>query len=230
MSIAARRYMRRQLTSGTDSGYLPFLMPAASTLRAGRKVFAHYVPTFPRSLDDNTPSQDYYAMHYLMPTVEVAGQSWATDHRVYGGFIRTRPMPRPPIGTDFERMDIRWELTHAQEMGLDGFFVDFMTTDVSDQKTRRSRLLVDEASLNFPNFSIMLMVDAWVLPNVDPGAISDLIAYFDNKSSSYYLDDGRLLVGIFNPENCPITWYESVANEYLARYGKKIAWTGFLTI
>ena len=53
-----------------------------------RKVFAHYIPSFPISIDNKDSDQDYYATQYLT----VRGENGI--HAAYGGYLRDRPLPR----------------------------------------------------------------------------------------------------------------------------------------
>jgi len=62
-----------------DSAW-PFDQPSLSVLRQSpKKVFAHYFPPFPLSLDNKSPANDYYTMGYLSP----AGESY--KHLYCGG-------------------------------------------------------------------------------------------------------------------------------------------------
>lgn len=222
MGLMARKQSRRD--RGWDNEKVPFLIPRTWTLRRGKKVFAHYMPLFPRSFDDASPNQDYYAANYLMPTIEGAGQSWATDHRVYGGWIRTRPTVRASLGTGYALADARWEIAQAYESGIDGFFIDLLTTDLTSDQTKRVKNIIQSAS---DGFLVVPMVDASAMGSgVAATAVSDLIALFANKASTYYLDDGRLVVGIFCPEACPLAWFRAIESDYASRYGKQIAWIG----
>ena len=225
MGIASRRQVKHD--RGWDNPFVPFLIPRDWTLRAGPKVLAHYMPLFPRSFDDATPSQDYYAQNYLMPTIEGAGQSWATDHRPYGGWLRTRPKARAPIGAGYEALDVLWEITQAQEAAIDGFYIDILSTDTGSALTTRTKTVIAQASTNQRGFLVAPMVDASALGSgASASSVSDIIALFDQKSSTYSLSDGRLVVGIFAPEACPVSWFQSIASDYKNRYGKTIAWVG----
>ncbi len=68
-----------------DAGGPPWLavdMPSQTTLKGStHKVFAHYFPPFPISIDNKDASVDYYATQYLTP----GGES--NKHIAYGGFF-----------------------------------------------------------------------------------------------------------------------------------------------
>lgn len=94
---------------------------------AGTKpVFAHYVPWYPISLNNKLAKAlggtgDYYDSPYGKPGAVEA----ATDHRVYGGLVRDRPVPRPVIASGYEAADMYTDIDNAAKMKIDGFFVDF---------------------------------------------------------------------------------------------------------
>ena len=72
-----------------SAGLLAFDLPTPDVLRnSPRKVFAHYVPSLPLSVDNVAPTADYYARNYLTATGE------GGIHVAYGGFLRDRPQPR----------------------------------------------------------------------------------------------------------------------------------------
>ncbi|MCU1365618.1 MAG: hypothetical protein JWN39_1257, partial [Ilumatobacteraceae bacterium] len=52
--------------STAPSAALPFDLPAAGVLHSSpKKVFAHYITTFPVSIDNAPSASDYYATQYL---------------------------------------------------------------------------------------------------------------------------------------------------------------------
>lgn len=135
-------------------------------------------------------------------------------------------MPRPPRGTGYQDADARWEINQAAEMGLDGFWVNSMTTPSTTAHNILGGRLTAQASASFPGFFIAPMVDATALNGTAPTAISDVINLYDNNVSSYYHSDGRLMVGMFAPEAVPLSWRQAIADDYRVRYNKTIAWVG----
>lgn len=79
-----------RITSGGGStgnpgggGGIPYVPGSSVTTK---KVFAHYTPEFPLSLDNNPPASDFYQNAYLTPTGE------SGKHTAYGGLLRDRPV------------------------------------------------------------------------------------------------------------------------------------------
>ena len=115
-----------------------------------RKVFAHYMPTLPISIDNKDGAEDYYATEYLT----VNGEDG--KHAAYGGFLRDRPLPRPHSDrADWKSADLLTEISQAKSVGIDGFAVDVFTTraesDVTDQILR--------AAAAVDGFTIMVTAD-----------------------------------------------------------------------
>ena len=98
--------------------YLPFDMPTGAT---DKLVFAHYVPWLPISIDDRAAAQDYYTTQLMPPNGENG------THAPYGGYLRDRPLPRPPLGRpDWRDVDLQTEIGQAKSIGIDGFAVDLL--------------------------------------------------------------------------------------------------------
>ena len=115
------------LSANPESAALPFDIPDRATLN-GRKVFGHYFPPYPVSIDNATPNSDFYTTQYMT----VHGENNA--HVNSAGFIRDRPAPRPPIADpQWRQRDLETEVRQAVAAGLDGFSVDIMAkaTDTS---------------------------------------------------------------------------------------------------
>ncbi len=94
-------------------------------LRASpKKVFALYMFNFPLSIDNKDPDNDYYTTGYLNPYAGGVEAKW----NKYGGFLRSRPWPRPPINaTNFKDYDFANEVRRARSLGIDGFIIDIFT-------------------------------------------------------------------------------------------------------
>lgn len=86
----------------------------------GRRVFAHYFPPYPISIDNKLAPADYYGRNYL----PVDGESG--KHAAYGGLLRDRPIPRNPLGPDYKEQDLRTEVRQAKSAGIDGFTLNVM--------------------------------------------------------------------------------------------------------
>ncbi|MGR6998986.1 hypothetical protein ACU686_13965 [Yinghuangia aomiensis] len=146
-------------TAGSSStpisaGPLPFDLPSTADLRASRKkVFAHYFTPYPISLNNAAGDADYYKKNYLNPDGE------GGKHKQYGGLLRDSPLPRAPLGGDWELQDMETEVRTAVSAGIDGFTVDLLNLDPSSPHRKRVDLLIKAAERVDPGFRIVLMPD-----------------------------------------------------------------------
>ena len=197
-----------------------FDRPALSSLRASpKKVFAHYLPAFPRSFDNLPPAADYYTLQYLNPAGE------AGKHLGTGGFIRERPATRAPLsGADWEVTDCRAEVLRAAELGLDGFTYDILTTDTTYRR-RLSNMMRAAASAD-PGFKLVLMPDMTAEFGTKPQNLKPYLkelATGANNSSLYRLADGRLVISPFSAQNQTPAWWKATVLDPLAAEGIPIA-------
>jgi hypothetical protein len=187
---------------------LPFDLPPPETLRASpRKAFAHYIPTFPRSFDDEDPASDYYARNYLTRDGE------GGRHAAYGGYLRDRPVPRAPLRRpDWALEDLRVEVRQAVRAGLDGFTLDLLQLgDTGGAWWDTSQLLLQAAAEAGEGFSVVLMPDMGALDEVDPVGLARWTAHLAASPAAHRLEDGRLLVAPYRAEQRPPDWWR----EYL---------------
>ncbi|MDB5184304.1 MAG: hypothetical protein JWN38_112 [Candidatus Saccharibacteria bacterium] len=179
----------------SDIGPLPFDLPSQYTLKnTTKKVFAHYIPTFPISIDNQDPSNDYYARNFLT----VNGESG--KHAAYGGYIRDRPYSRSPLPGNWALTDMKTEITRASDAGIDGFTTDVLS--VSNNTWPRVLNLVQAASELNNGFKILFMPDGTTLGNTADSLADTLagVAKGPYKNGLKFLPDGRLVVSPFNPE------------------------------
>ncbi|MEV0148898.1 MULTISPECIES: endo-1,3-alpha-glucanase family glycosylhydrolase [unclassified Nonomuraea] len=209
-------------TTGDDEGGestdgpLPFTLASASKLRAsGRKVFAHYFPPYPISLDNQAPASDYYARNYLKPEGE------SGKHSAYGGLLRDRPIGRSPLTGDYAVEDLKTEVRQAIAAGLDGFTVDILS--VSSNNWTRVQNLVKAAAAVDPGFRIVLMPDMNGLASVDSATLASSLAKLAASSSVYKLADGRLVVAPFKAENRTAAWWSAWIKTMETAHGIKVA-------
>jgi hypothetical protein len=212
--ISVRGTRRAAHTSSAELWFLK--SPAVS----GRKVFAHYLGQYPRSIENATPALDYYSSQYLRASGE------GGIHAAYGGFSRDRNLERAPIPGDYALADAKWEIQAAQKVGIDGFFVDILT--FSGMQMNLYHKLTDAAVGLKSGFKIIPMLDAsgGVVPTATPIEVSAALGYFVGKPSSYYLNDGRYLVASFLAEAQTPSWWTQRLTAIESQYGTK---TGFLS-
>jgi hypothetical protein len=169
-----------------------------------RKVFAHYMTSFPISIDNKDPDQDYYATQYLT----VHGEHG--KHAAYGGFLRDRPLPRP-VGdrTDWQLADLETEIGQAKSVGIDGFAVDVLEPRAASNVV--SRMLGAAAAVG--DFSILVTPDVTgPLGAMSPDAFAADVAPYLVAPSAFHLDDGRPVLGAFAAERKPAAWWTNVLN------------------
>jgi Glycosyl hydrolase family 71 len=202
---------------GASINSLPFDMPASSTLSASsHKVFAHYFPVFPISMDNKPSGEDSYTTQFLNP--EGQGGKYAAT----GGFIRERPLPRAVnLSTNWQLDDMETEVRRASGAGLDGFAFDILS--VSGVYWNRLKLLLEAAAIVDPNFRIMLRPASDASDVSDPQALASAIAGIANDPGVFHLSDGSLVVSPFAPESQGAPWWANWIDIMQDQYGIKIA-------
>ncbi len=196
---------------------LPFDMPASATLAASpHKVFAHYFPVFPISIDNKPSDQDSYATQFLNP----AGQGGR--HAANGGFMRESPLPRPVNPSpNWQLDDMKTEVSRASGAGLDGFAFDILS--LSGVYWNRFKLLLQATHIIDPNFRIMLRPNGISADVSDPQALAAAIAGVAKDPVVFRLTDGSLVVSPFAPEKKGVEWWSNWINIMESQYAIKIA-------
>ena len=193
--------------------YLPFDMAVTET---PQKVFAHYVPWMPISID-NLPSEvDYYSIHLMDP----AGENGI--HASYGGYMRDRPLPRNPMDDpDWRYHDALTDVTQAKSVGIDGFTVDI--TMPSTQNEAINNLL--RAAQATPGFSIQPQADlaSDVLARMTPAQFASTFAPYLSSDGAFHLSDGRVVLSAFYAERQTTSWWNSALNTLRTNYDLDVA-------
>ncbi len=208
--------------AGRASGapVVPFDVPTTDALRdSPRKAFAHYIPTFPRSYDNQPTTIDYYARNYLTADGE------GGKHAEYGGFLRDRPLPRTPLDRpDWALEDLRVEVRQAIDAGLDGFTLDLLQLgDTGGPWWDTSQLLLQAAAEAEDGFSIVLMPDMSALETIDPRGLARWTAHLAESPAAHRLDDGRLLVAPFLAEARTSDWWREYLRVLADEFGTTAA-------
>ncbi|MEZ0342884.1 glycoside hydrolase family 71 protein [Mycobacterium sp. pV006] len=193
-----------QTMSLTATPYLPFDLPTGPSVK---KVFAHYMPNFPISIDNKPPDIDYYATQYLTRTGE-RGAHWA-----YGGYLRDRPLPRDPIeDAAWKDRDLRTEIAQAKSVGIDGFAVDIIVarsptpTNWSDVPTR---LLA--AAENADGFAILPTADmSGPFRLFTASRLAAELAPYLSSPATFKLADGRPVLGAFYAESRSVSFWQQL--------------------
>lgn len=195
----------------------PFERPdRAALVNSSRKVFFHYFPPFPLSFKNQPRGVDHYDDHYLRREGE--------DRRYakLGGYLRERPMVVGPWQSRFwQQINYAIEILRARLTGADGYMVDVLRPR-SDPSWERIRILFDTTAAIAPDFHLALEPDAAALKNITPEALVETLMDVASSSSAYRLNDGRLLIAPFSPENYPASFWKTVV-DLMAGRGTPIA-------
>ncbi|MCU1366215.1 MAG: hypothetical protein JWN39_1854, partial [Ilumatobacteraceae bacterium] len=199
------------------SAALPFDMPATGVLHSSpRKVFAHYMTTFPLSIDNAPSASDYYATQYLV----AAGESGKFASS--GGFIRERPLPvAVNPSASWSSANMQTEVARASAAGIDGFSVDIL--GLSGVVWDRIGQMMRAARAVDPNFKIMVMPDVSAGVAADSDALAAGVAALAADPAAYRLDDGRLVVSPFYAEGRSADWWKQWIATMQSRYGITVA-------
>lgn len=194
------------------TAYLPFELPTRPT---PRKVFAHYVPNFPISIDNRDGDSDYYQLQYLSPDGE------GGIHADYGGLLRDRPLPRRHIDRpDWQTEDFTTEIGQAKSVGIDGFAIDAIKPRAESDTVDK---LLAAAALN-ADFDILVTADMSG-PLLDVSVdelVADLSTYLA-APAAYRLADGRPVLSAFAAERRPPQWWAAVLAALSARLHSEVA-------
>ncbi|SPM42973.1 hypothetical protein MNAB215_5194, partial [Mycobacterium numidiamassiliense] len=188
-----------------------------------RKVFAHYMPSFPISIANKDSDRDYYTTQYL----PVHGENGI--HAAYGGYLRDRPLPRAVSDRpDWQLADVETEIGQAKSVGIDGFAVDVIVPRATSKVV--DRILGAAAAVG--DFDILVTADVTgPLGAMDPGAFAADIAPYLSAPGAYHLADGRAVLGAFAAEQKPAAWWMNVLDILHAKIGTPVAFVPtFLTV
>lgn len=194
----------------------PFDPPPLAELRAAeRKVFAHYFPPFPVSIDNKPAAEDYYQRGFLKPDGEQG------KHLGYGGYLRQRPLPRPPRDGDWKLADLEDEVRLASALGLDGFACDILQTDQGYLWPRTVQLLQACGEVD-PGFRVMLMPDMMAGYRSQPDQVVPMMLKLAGSPAAFRLADGRLVLAPYNAHVQPPEWWAEQLKAFEAA-GEQIA-------
>jgi hypothetical protein len=212
-----RRIAEEVLAHESAPNSFPFERPGRLALvNSPRKVFFHYFPPFPLSFKNQPRGRDHYDDQYLRREGE--------DNRYanLGGYLRERPMAVGPWQTRFwQQINYAIEILRARLTGADGYMVDVLRLR-SDPSWERIRILFDTTAAIDRDFHLALEPDAAALRDINPEVLVETLLDVASSPSAFRLNDGRLLVAPFNPENYPASFWQTVIDE-MARHGTPIA-------
>ncbi|WP_375161697.1 hypothetical protein [Bradyrhizobium sp. RDT46] len=178
-----------------------------------RKVYAHW-HWFPTSFDNQPRETDVYA-DYLSPDGSQG------KLRAEGGFIRERPLPRPPRPeANWAVLDMLDEINLARDIGLDGF--QFNMGGVEDQSPYMIHLrnMLEAAKAGPKDFKIALSIDALLLAKTPIDSIVKTILELARSPHVERHHDHRLMLGAFSPEQWNVDRWRATLKK-LSEGGKR---------
>ncbi len=203
-------------SASAASSPLPFAMPSSSTLRGSSKmVFAHYHLQYVISQDNRPANQDFYTQ-YLDPNG--LGGAYAA----FGGYLRDRPLPRPPLSGDWALKDMQTDVKRAASAGIDGFIVDVAVLRPG-YYLDRVKTLIKAAETADPGFRIVLMPDFTGQPTIDPATLARNVAALDRSPVLYRLKDKRLVISPWEPQLQGVTYWQKFMSALEALDGTRVA-------
>jgi hypothetical protein len=192
-------------------------MPSADVLfSSAKKVFAHYFPPFPISLDNLAPAVDYYNTQYL--TKDGESGKWVKE----GGYLRQRPLGKnPSTSSNWQQLNMESEVRMAIARGITGFTFDTMSASEATDSNGQLQTLMAAAQAVDSRFKIVVMPDMTSLGS-DSAAVIQIITAVAGNPAAYRLSDGRLVVSAFDASLNSAAWWQSVLNTLSAK-GIKVA-------
>jgi len=189
---------------------------AADLAKSPHKVFAHYFPPYPLSIENKPAEQDYYATQYMKSSGE--GNKFAAQ----GGLLRQRPLPVGPWKSPYWReINAAIDVLRAQLIGLDGFGVDIVDPGKGTSWDQAFRLCAAAAALA-PNFYFVPEIDGAILAKASVEEIVELTSRLAACPSLYRLSDKRILFIPFAPQNQGVPFWKDVEDR-LHKQGIEIA-------
>ncbi len=177
-------------------------------LKSPRKVFFHYFPPFPLSFRNLGRGNDHYDDQYLRRDGE------SSKFAKVGGYLRERPLAAGPWQTPhWQQINFAIELLRARSTGADGFMMDILRLN-SDPSWAQTLKLFDTAAAVTPDFHIAPELDAAAmkLKSTQPAETIQSLLELARSPAAYRLQDGRILVSPFSPENLPPAFWKTVVD------------------
>ena len=176
---------------------------ADAMFNSPKKVFAHYFPPFPVSVDNANPASDYYNTQYLNKKGESG--KWAQQ----GGYLRQRPLGVPAsTKSNWQQLNMEAEVRAAIARGVTGFTFDVVSASDASDSHSALQLMLAAAHAVDSRFKIMVMPDVSVLGS-DVNAVVKIIASVAGSPAADRLSDGRLVVSAFNAGLNPPHWWQT---------------------
>jgi hypothetical protein len=170
---------------------------------SSKKVFIHYFPPLPISIDNKSAESDYWAKEFLQRSGE--GNKYAN----VGGYVRQRPLPAGPWNSPYwQEIEAAIDVLRAHALGADGFGVDILQIG-SGRFWDQARRICAAASALQTDFYFIPEIDAAVLSDSSIDEIVQASEELATCPAAYRLSDGRILFVPFAPNTqSPAFWKE----------------------
>ncbi|MCR2823971.1 glycoside hydrolase family 71 protein [Microbacterium sp. zg.Y909] len=190
---------------------------SASAVRAApseRKVFAHYFPPYPVSIDNKPAASDYYTRNYLA----VGGENG--KHAAYGGLLRDRPVAvTPSTSSGWKVENLQREVRQAKAAGIDGFTVNIMSLSGSNWDATVNLMT---AAQREGGFSIVPMIDVKASAGRSAAAaVADKLATLYKSPSAFRVGNDYLLSS-FAAESQSVSWWRAIIDRLEKTHGVPI--------
>ena len=188
--------------SESPPGVWPFAKEDLYNLSlSSKKVFIHYFPPFPISIDNKPAESDYWAKEFLQRSGE--GNKYAN----VGGYVRQRPLPAGPWNSPYwQEIEAAIDVLRARAIGADGFGVDILQIGSGRYWDQARRICAAASALKI-EFYFVPEIDAAVLSNSSIDEIVKASEELATCPAAYRLSDGRILFVPFAPNTqTPAFW------------------------
>lgn len=204
--------------SGGSGGGTPYVPSGGSYTN---KVFAHYFPPYPLSLDNKNPASDFYVNGYLTPTGE------SGKHKAYGGLLRDRPIGVTPsaVTADYPINNAKKEVAQAKGAGLDGFVCDILSlsTDPITKNNKKFQDAIFQAAEDDGAFYCIPMIDCSGLQGKTDSQLAQTIDYYLDYGCNLTVG-GDLVVTTFLAEAISPSRWSNIESILSGTYSRSVKW------
>ncbi|MGI8810820.1 MAG: endo-1,3-alpha-glucanase family glycosylhydrolase [Acidimicrobiales bacterium] len=219
--VAAITPLAANVGGPTTSAVLPFDMPSTASLRSSPKlVFAHHMPFYSVSIENAPPLDDYYQREFLTPHGE------NDKHVSYGGFLRDRPLPRPPRPeANWQERDQQDEVRQAVAAGLDGFVLLVGCIDgcVDWRNWQETKRMFPSTAAADPNFKLLIQPEMWGMRDATVDQLAEGMRQLAVSSAAFRLPDGRVVISPFAAEVHDAAWWSAFIERMRTAHGINVA-------
>jgi hypothetical protein len=181
-----------------------------------KKVFIHYFPPLPISIDNKPTESDYWSTQFLQRSGE------NNKYANVGGYVRQRPLPAGPWNSPYwQEIEAAIDVLRARAIGVDGFGVDILQTEPG-RYWDQARRICAAASAIAPDFHFVPEIDASALAKASVDEIVRASEELATCPAAYRLADGRILFVPFSPNTQSPAFWKDVEDK-LAQHHVAIA-------